>query len=84
VVGLFLDVTEPQDETTVTVSPVRVRGTTISDAVVSVNGEIAEVDAQGKFTTMVALEDGPNIIEVVASDLEGNEASKTLVIFYIP
>lgn len=82
--GLFLEVTEPLDESVVTASPVGVSGTTIPDAVVSVNGEIVEVDEHGKFTTMVTLEEGPNIIEVVASDLEGNEVSKSLVIFYIP
>ena len=81
--GLFLDVMEPQDESTITISPVGVSGTTIPDAVVSVNGEIVEVDEQGNFTTMVTLEEGPNIIEVIASDLEGNEVSKILVIFYI-
>ena len=82
-VGLFLEVSEPLDESVVTTSPVRVSGTTVPDAVVSVNGEIVEVDEQGSFTTMVALEEGPNIIEVIASDLEGNEVSKILVIFYI-
>jgi hypothetical protein len=81
--GLFLDVMEPQDESTVTISPVSVSGTTIPDAVVSVNGEIVEVDNQGNFTMMVTLEEGPNIIEIVASDLEGNEVSKILAIFYI-
>ena len=83
-VGLFLEVTEPLDESVVTTSPVRVSGTTIPDVVLSVNGEIVEVDEQGNFTIMVALEEGPNIIEVIASDLEGNEVSKILVIFYIP
>ena len=82
--GLFLEVTEPLDESVVTTSPVRVSGTTVPDAVVSVNGEIVEVDEQGNFTTVVALEEGPNIIEVVASDLEGNEVSKILAIIYVP
>jgi bacillopeptidase F len=81
---LFLDVMEPQDESTITINSVGVSGTTIPNAVVSINGEIAEVDEQGNFTTMVTLEEGPNIIEVIASDLEGNEVSKSLVIFYIP
>ncbi len=50
----------------------------------SVNGELAEVDEEGNFTMMVVLEEGPNIIEVIASDLEGNEESRTLVIIYVP
>jgi hypothetical protein len=49
-----------------------------------VNGELAEVDNQGNFTTLVVLEEGPNLIEVVASDLEGNQESHTLVTIYEP
>jgi len=82
--GFFLTVTQPADESIINVDKVEVIGTTIPGAVVSVNGELAEVDEEGNFTMMVVLEEGPNIIEVIASDLEGNEESHTLVIVYVP
>ncbi len=80
----FLTVTEPTDNSIISADKVEVRGRTSPGAVVSVNGELAEVDEEGNFTMMVVLEEGPNIIEVIASDLEGNEQSRTLVIIYIP
>jgi len=79
-----LTVTEPTDEGIITTDKVEVIGITTPGAVVSVNGELAEVDGEGNFTMMAVLEEGPNIIEVIASDLEGNQESRTLVIVYVP
>ncbi len=83
-VGFFMKVTEPKDESTVATSVISVSGATSPDAVVSVNGETIEVDEQGNFTTMVTLGEGPNTIEVIASDFEGNRESILLAIIYIP
>ena len=80
----FLAVTQPADNSIISTDKVEVRGRTSPDAVVSINGELAEVDEEGNFTMMVVLEEGPNIIEVIASDLEGNQESRTLVIMYVP
>ena len=82
--GFFLTITEPADNSIINTDKVEVRGRTIPRAVVSVNGELVEVDQGGNFTTMVVLEEGPNTIEVIASDLEGNEESRILVIIYVP
>ncbi len=83
-VGFFLKVTEPKDESIVTSSVIPVSGTTSPDAVVSVNSEMVEVDERGNFSTMVTLEEGPNIIEVIASDFEGNKEGSVLAVIYIP
>ena len=80
----FLTVTQPADNSIINTDKVEVMGCTSSRAVVSVNGELAEVDEEGNFTMMVVLEEGPNIIEVIASDLEGNQESCVLVIIYVP
>jgi len=82
--GFFLTVTQPVDNSTTNSGKVEVKGRSKHGAVVSVNGELAEVDDGGNFTTMVVLEEGPNIIEVIASDLEGNQESSTLAIIYVP
>ena len=81
--GLFLTVTQPVDNSTTNSGKVEVKGRTSPGAVVSVNGELAEVDAGGNFTTLVVLEEGPNIIEVIASDLEGNQESNTLAVINV-
>ena len=78
-----LAVTEPLDETTVYTADLVVKGQTEADAVVSVEGVTIEVDEDGKFSTVVALEEGPNLIEVEASDFEGNEGSIVLTVIYV-
>jgi len=82
--GFFLEVTEPQNETVVSTSPICVSGSTSPGAEVSVNGELIDVDEQGNFAAMVELEEGPNAIEVIATDYEGNEKSCILAVIYSP
>ena len=60
------------------------RGITSADAIVSVNGVIVEVQADGTFELTLALDPGPNVVDVVASDLSGNLASSSLAIISIP
>ena len=78
-----LTITEPQDETTVYLADLVIKGQTEPDAVVSVNEAVVDVDAEGNFSTTVTLEEGPNPIEVLASDFEGNEGSVTLTVIYV-
>jgi hypothetical protein len=82
--SFFLEVTEPQDETVVSASPIRVSGSTSPEAQVSMNGQLIDVDGQGNFAAMVELEEGPNVIEVIATDYEGNEESCILAVIYAP
>ena len=82
--SLFLEIIEPQDELIVSDPMVPVVGRTTPDAVVSVNEASVEVDAQGNFVEVVTLEPGPNLIEVGASDLTGDQVSEMLAVIYIP
>jgi uncharacterized protein YfaP (DUF2135 family) len=59
-------------------SLVLIRGRTVPDAVVSVNGQPVDVDASGNFSATVSLEKGPNSIEVIASDFRGNHQSRVI------
>ena len=50
-----------------------------------VNTSIVEiVGADGVFKHIVTLEEGPNVIEILASDASGNESFFLLAIFYEP
>ena len=82
--GFFMEVTEPQDESVVDTNPIRVSGSALPEAQVSVNGELIDVDGQGTFAAMVELEEGPNVIEVIATDYEGNEENYILAVIYAP
>lgn len=79
----LLTISEPQDETIVYSADLVVKGQTEPDAVVSVNEVVVDVAADGKFSTTITLEEGPNLIEVVASDFEGNEESASVTVIYV-
>jgi len=82
--GFFLTIAQPDENSSTNNDELEVKGQTTTGAVVTVNGELAEVDSEGNFTKTVFLEEGPNLIEVVASDLKGNQESRTLIIIYEP
>lgn len=80
--GFFLDVVAPKDESVVQESLVQVSGRTVPDAVVSVNGQPVDVDASGNFSATVTLENGPNWIEVIASDFWGTQQFTAVSLIY--
>jgi len=86
--ALFLEITQPLDGAQVYTSAILVSGKTIPDAVVSAlindNIVIPYIDQSGDFTFTANLEEGPNYIEVVASDQQGNQKTYTVGVFYIP
>ena len=81
---LALSVLTPVDETVATTPQIEVTGTTSPGAVVTVNDEILIAGEDGSFTTLVVLEEGPNLIEILASNEAGNEAYVQLVVTYQP
>lgn len=78
----ILEIITPKDESVVQNASVLVQGRTVPDAVVSVNGQPVEVDASGNFTVTVALETGPNSIEVIASDFRRNQQSRVISLVF--
>ena len=86
--ALSLEITQPEDGAEVSTSPINVTGKTIPGAVVSASiddtVEIADVDQNGNFSVTVVLEEGLNLIEVIASDQQGNEKYSSVTIFYVP
>ena len=59
-------------------------GRTRVDAVVTVNDTVVDPDGEGQFSSMVELEEGPNIIEVVSSIANGEQLDMVLVVIYLP
>ncbi len=83
---LSLQVTSPEDNVVVKSAQLDVMGTTSPDATVSVNGQLATVDPSGEFGTAAPLHllEGPNLIEVIASDLNGDVRAVVLTVIFIP
>jgi hypothetical protein len=85
---LLLEITQPKDGAQVSTGSITVSGKTIPGAVVSAAIDdtvaIADIDQDGNFSVTVNLEEGPNLIEVVASDQLGNEKSSSIAVIYVP
>jgi uncharacterized protein YfaP (DUF2135 family) len=77
-----LEIVTPKDEIVVQEYQVQVRGRTVPDVVISVDGQPVEMDANGNFSATVTLEKGPNSIEVIASDFRGNQPSRVIFPIY--
>lgn len=82
--ALFLTIDQPMDEITVDTAQVEVAGKAPPNSVVTVNDEILIVGLSGEFKVPLALEEGPNLLEIIASDMDGNETSQLLTVFYEP
>ena len=80
----LLVITEPRDLSIVSKGIIRLSGRTGPKAVVSVNGVSLGIDTVGKFSTLVALEPGPNIIDVVSTNSDGQVMSAVAAIIYPP
>ena len=80
----LLLVTEPENESIVSVSMLRLAGRTGPNAIVSINGRSVPVDRFGYFSGTVALDEGPNVIDVVATNDDGRTLSTVLAVIYRP
>ena len=81
---LLLQVSSPAGDLAVSSPQISVSGVTSPDATVSVNGQLATVEATGKFSINgpILLKEGPNLIEVIASDLAGGVRSQVYGIVF--
>lgn len=70
------------DEVLVSEPEYTLSGEAPEGTVVTVNDEILMVDAQQAFSIAVPLEEGPNLIEVIASDPAGREVQFVVVATY--
>lgn len=83
--SFFLEILSPEEDPAFVEEPAFVvLGRTRVDAAVSVNDQLVDVDADGILEAVVDLEEGPNVIEVVASTGAGAEESAVLTVFYLP
>ena len=82
--GLPFSLLYPPDGLEVFEPQVEVMGVTRPDAVIGVNGVPLQTNSLGIFFTIAPLEEGPNLIEIVATDISSNVRFQTIVIFYSP
>ncbi|MDA1257775.1 MAG: hypothetical protein O3C10_08020 [Chloroflexi bacterium] len=81
----FLERVEPAEPELFTdASTLEIVGRTRVDAVITVNDDVVEPDADGMFRHTVALEIGVNVIEVVASIASDEQDSFIVTAVYLP
>lgn len=85
-VSLFLEVSNPEDDTLVYDDNIIISGKTSPDLAVIITTNNTQAGLQsgkdGEFSKVLSLSPGVNLIEVTAFDAEGNTKSVTKSVFY--
>ena len=81
---LWLRILSPANEAVVNTSQIEVMGEAPAETILSINDELLLVPADGVFRQIILLEEGTNLIELVASNYDGDEATLSLIIYYEP
>ena len=80
----LLLITEPENESVVSTSSLPLSGRTGPNAIVSISGRSVPVNRFGYFSSTVALNEGPNVIDVVATNDDGQTLSAVLAVIFRP
>lgn len=78
--GISLEVSQPKNKAVVNNPTLTITGKTSPTAEVFINDLQLTADAQGSFSAPVILEEGENVIVVVANDNQGNFAEQELIV----
>ena len=81
---LSIQLFSPKDGEVFNTPEIQVSGRAPAETVISINDQIILVTKTGEFSVPVSLEEGPNVIELVASDMDGNELNIILTVMYEP
>jgi len=77
-----LEISEPQNESTVNTADITIKGLTNKDIIVKVQNVPAVIDQEGNFSSPIRLKEGENIIKITAEDKAGNNESIELKIIF--
>ena len=78
--ALPLTVTQPTDGATLNTNDVTIIGRTVPGATVTVNSVTDVADAAGNFSIALSLDNGPNALDVIAMDNNGNQGEVLLMV----
>lgn len=81
---LFLEITDPGNNTAVSTSSVVVSGSTLPSAILRINSVRATVDIRGEFVKNIPLNLGQNVVEFIVEDQNGDKIRDFLIIRYDP
>ncbi len=81
---LWIKIDYPEDGAVVDASELEIRGSASTGTVITINDDILYVESGEKFSDVIQLDEGANLIEIVASDEIGNEVQLFLTVYYEP
>ncbi len=81
---ILLEISKPQDKSTVTSPAISIMGKTQPQTEVYINDQTLIADNNGNFSASLTLDEGENIINVLVVDDEGNSAEAELTVTYEP
>lgn len=79
---ISLDILQPKDRSFANSQYITVKGKTAPNAEVFVNDKDLLADSSGTFSTIILLDDGENIINVLVNDKNGNYSEKEIIVSY--
>lgn len=77
----FLEINSPKDKQTFNQSSITVSGKTTKNSEVFVNDQETKSDDQGNFSLTYNLDEGENILMIIANDDNGNYLEKQLTVY---
>ena len=77
---LTLRILSPKDGDTFETNSVEVKGVASPESVISINDELVIADKDGKFQVLVTLSPGLNLIEILASNVQGDTISHSMMV----
>lgn len=78
--GIKLEVIEPKESAVFSNPNIKITGKTVSYAEVFVNDKQTKADEKGNFSLDYTLDEGENLLTIVANDNNGNYAEKEIVV----
>jgi len=78
--GLPLKVIQPSDAATINADSVTIKGQTKPGATLNIDDELGVADADGNFSITISLNEGPNAIDIIATDGSGKEGEVLLLV----
>jgi len=79
--GITLEINEPKSKTVFKSSSIKVSGKTSAYAEVYINDFETKADGAGNFSVNYNLDEGENLLTVVANDASGNYAEKEITVY---
>lgn len=79
-----LEILEPSDDLTVSVSVIQIEGKTESETIISIDGEFVKVGEDGRFSYQYTLLEGKNVVKIIASKRLSPKTKLTRTIRFSP